>query len=241
MPTEAKHKRVVLKISGDGFCKAGSLGVDVNEVDYIARQAKAVHDLGVQLAVVVGGGNIIRGAKFEGVSRVTADHMGMIATVINALALQDSLERKGVQTRVQTAIAMHDVAEPFIRRRCLRHLEKGRLVILAGGTGNPYFTTDTTAALRAMEIGADVLLKATKVDGVYTGDPLTDPTAVRYEKLSYMKVLNSHLKVMDSTAISLCMDHKLPIIVFNLKKEGSILKAVCGERVGTYIGAEDGA
>ncbi len=241
MSREPKHKRVLLKISGDGFCKPGAMGVDVNEVDYVAGQAKEVHDLGVQIAIVVGGGNIIRGAKFEGVSRVTGDHMRMIATVINGLALQDSLERKGVETRVQTAITMHDVAEPFIRRRCLRHLEKGRIVILAGGTGNPYFTTDTTAALRAMEIRAGVLLKATKVDGVYTGDPLTDASAVRYEKLSYMKVLNSQLKVMDSTAISLCMDHKLPIIVFSLKKEGNILKAVCGERVGTYIGAEDGA
>ena len=236
-------KRVLLKISGDAFCKASGLGIDTDEVENIANQIIRASKMGVQLAVVVGGGNIIRGAQLSktGVNRVTADHMGMIATVINALALQDALERKGIQTRVMTAIQMADVAEPMIRRRALRHLDKGRIVIMAAGTGNPYFTTDTTAALRATEIGADVLLKATKVDGVYNADPEIDTSAKKFDSLSYIDVLNSRLKVMDATAISLCMDNSLPIVVFNLKKPGNIEKAVAGEKIGTYIGVHKDA
>jgi uridylate kinase len=213
--------------------------LDPEEIDRLADQARSVCRLGVELAVVIGGGNLIRGAELSrfGINRVTADHMGMISTVINGLALQDALERKEVETRVMTAINMHDVAEPYIRRRCLRHLEKGRIVILAGGTGNPHFTTDTTAALRAAEIGAEVLMKATKVDGVYSGDPLKEPSAKRYEKLTYLEVLNERLQVMDATAISMCMEKELPILVFSLKVSGNVLKAICGEPVGTYVGS----
>jgi len=234
------YRRVLLKISGDAFCKPGNFGIDIDEVENIAGQVIRASKMGVQLAAVVGGGNIIRGAQLSerGVSRVSADHMGMIATVINALSLQDAIEREGVQTRVMTAIEMADVAEPMIRRRATRHLEKGRIVIMAGGTGNPYFTTDTTAALRAMEIKADVLLKATKVDGVYTADPEIDKNARKLDCLSYIEVLNSRLKVMDATAISLCMDNSLPIVVFNLKKPGNIEKAVAGKKIGTYIGTD---
>jgi uridylate kinase len=231
------YKRVLLKVSGDGFCSQEGRGLEMQEVETIARQIKTVRDHGIALAVVVGGGNILRGAQISqrGVQRATGDYMGMLATVINGLALQDTLEKLGCETRVLTAIDMHRVAEPFIRRRCVRHLEKGRVCILAGGTGNPYLTTDTTAALRAKEIGAEVLLKATKVDGVYTADPKLHPEAERYERLGYLDVLNQQLKVMDMTAISLCMETSLPILVFNLKVEGNIEKAVLGEPIGTLI------
>jgi len=237
------YKRVLLKLSGEGLAKAGTFGIDPEEVSYIAGEAVAAWKLGVDLAIVVGGGNIVRGSAMSanGISRATADYMGMLATVINAMALQDSIENLGIQTRLLTAINMQDVAEPFIRRRALRHLEKKRIVIFAAGTGNPFFTTDTAAALRAMEIGADVILKATKVDGVYSADPVKDPKAVRYETLTYLEVLNNRLNVMDSTAISLCMDNKLPIIVFDLKVKGNVARAVRGERIGTVVGEKKDA
>ena len=233
------YKRVLLKVSGEGFCKAGGFGLDPEEVRTIARQAKEVVEGGCQLAIVVGGGNYLRGlqfAKAADIKRATADYMGMVATVINALALQDCLESLGVNTRVQCAVEMRDVAEPFIRRRAIRHLEKGRIVILAGGTGNPFFTTDTCAALRANELGAEVLLKATKVDGVYSDDPQKDPKATRYSHLTYDDVLRRDLKIIDGAAIVLCKDNHIPIIVFNLKREGNIRRVIAGERIGTRIG-----
>jgi uridylate kinase len=232
------YKRVLLKISGEGLSKIGVCGIDPDEVSFLAREAASVWNLGVDIALVVGGGNIVRGAQFSahGIGRATADYMGMLATVINALALQDSIEALGIETRLMTAIDMRAVAEPFIRRRAVRHLEKRRIVILAAGTGNPYFTTDTTAALRAMEVGAEVILKATKVDGVYNADPMKDPKAVKYDSLTYLAVLNGRLKVMDSTAISLCMDNKMPIIVFNLKTPGNVARVVMGEKIGTLVG-----
>lgn len=235
---QGPFRRVLLKISGEAFGSDEKMGIDSEEVESIARQIQVVADQGAQLAVVVGGGNFIRGSTVahSGLTKPTADYMGMLATVINALALQDVLEHMGVQTRVQTAIVMQQVAEPFIRRRAIRHLEKGRVVIFAGGTGNPHFTTDTAAALRATEIGAEVLLKATKVDGVYDSDPLKFPQAVWFERLSYLEVLNRNLRVMDSTAITLCMEHKMPIIVFNLKKHGNIERVVRGETIGTFVG-----
>lgn len=232
------YKRILLKISGEGLTKTGAFGLDIDEVSYIAEEVASVWRLGVDLAVVIGGGNIVRGTHLSarGINRATADYMGMLATVINAMALQDAIENLGIETRLLTAINMQEVAEPFIRRRALRHLEKHRVVIFAAGTGNPFFTTDTTAALRAMEMGADVILKATKVDGVYNADPMKDPAAVKYETLTYMDVLNNRLKVMDSTAISLCMDNKMPIIVFNLKKKGNVERVVLGETIGTLVG-----
>lgn len=231
------YRRVLLKISGDAFSHEGDAGIDTEEVRSVAVQAKGVADLGCELAIVVGGGNIVRGAQMEGkgIRRATADYMGMLATLINGLALQDTLESLGVETRVLTAVTMEQVAEPFIRRRCTRHLEKRRCVILAGGTGNPYFTTDTTAALRAVEIGAEILLKATRVDGVYSSDPEKDPSAERYKRLTYLDVLNRQLGVMDYTAISLCMVHRLPILVFNLKGKKAFERAVRGEDIGTLI------
>ena len=234
-----KYKRVLLKLSGEALQGSGQYGIDPKVVDNIAEQLKEVRSLGVELAIVIGGGNIFRGYQAEerGMDRAAADYMGMLATVINSMALQDALERKGVYTRVQTAIAMAQVAEPFIRRRAIRHLEKGRIVILAGGTGNPYFTTDTTAALRAVELGAEVILKATKVDGIYTADPKKVKNAKRFEKLRYMDVLKKGLKVMDATAISLCMDNQLPIIVFDLLKQGNIRRAVSGQNIGTIVSA----
>ena len=241
MPTKTHvYKRVLLKISGEGLAKSGVFGIDPEEVSYIAQEAASAWKLGVELAIVIGGGNIVRGSQLSanGISRATADHMGMLATVINAMALQDSIENLGIETRLLTAINMQEIAEPFIRRRALRHLEKKRIVIFAAGTGNPFFTTDTAAALRAMEIGAEVILKATKVDGVYSADPMKDPSATRYESLSYLDVLNNRLKVMDSTAISLCMDNHLPIIVFNLKVKGNVARAVSGERIGTVVGED---
>lgn len=230
-------KRVVLKLSGQAMQGDLGYGIDPAVVKDIAGQIKEIRELGLEVAVVIGGGNIFRGteAASEGIDRSTADYMGMLATVINSLALQDALEKLGVFTRVQTAIEMQELAEPYIRRRAIRHLEKGRVVILAGGTGNPYFSTDTAAALRAIEIGAEVILKATKVDGVYSSDPLKDKKAVRYDRLAYIDVLKKGLKVMDATAISLCMDNNLPIIVFNLKKKDNIKKVILGQKIGTIV------
>jgi uridylate kinase len=235
---DLKYKRVLLKISGEGFCHEGGFGIEAGELENIARQAAEVGKLGVQLAVVVGGGNFIRGATFAQaghINRATADYMGMLATVINALALQETMEMMGQPTRVLSAMGIHSVCEPFIRRRAVRHLEKGRSIILAAGTGNPFFTTDTCAALRATEIQADVVLKATKVDGIYSADPKKDLNAKLYEQVSYEQVLKEKLRVMDLTAITLLMERKLPLVVFNLKMEGNIMRVVRGERVGTEI------
>jgi len=234
---KAKYKRILLKLSGEVFGGKYKFGLDPTVLTTIAHEVKKVRRHNVQIAIVVGGGNIFRGLKGEGqgIDRTTGDYMGMLATVINALAMQDALEREGVYSRVQTAIEMKAVAEPFIRRRALRHMQKGRVVILAAGTGNPYFTTDTTAALRAAEINADIILKATKVDGVYDKDPLTCRDAKKFNRLSHMNVLKRRLKVLDSTAASLCMDNDIPIIVFNLMKKGNIEKAVLGKNVGTLI------
>jgi uridylate kinase len=232
-----QYKRILLKISGEVLTGEGDYGIDPEVIQQIAKEIKEIKNLGVELAIVIGGGNIFRGltASSKGMDRASADYMGMLATVMNGLALQDALEKSGVQTRVQTAIEMREVAEPYIRRRAIRHLEKGRVVIFAAGTGNPYFTTDTTASLRAMEIGAEVILKATKVDGVYDTDPLLHPKAKKYDELTYLDVLKKQLKVMDATAISLCMDHQIPIIVFNLKKKGNIKRVILGEPVGTKV------
>jgi uridylate kinase len=231
-------RRVLLKLSGQAFAPAHGPGIDLDALAEITREVKEVASLGVELALVIGAGNILRGSDYEarGMDRTTADQMGMLATVINALALQDSLEQAGVATRVLSAITMQAVCEPYIRRRAVRHLEKGRVVIFAAGTGNPYFTTDTAASLRALEIGAEVILKAThQVDGVYDRDPLREPGATRFDRLTYLEVLQRNLKVMDSTAISMCMDNSLPIIVFNLRKPGNIKKAVTGETIGTLV------
>jgi uridylate kinase len=233
-----RYKRVLLKLSGEALLGGAEWGIDHGVLNGICRQVIAAKALGVEVALVIGGGNILRGAieaRRAGVDRTTADHMGMLATVINALALQNALEHLGAFTRVMSAIEMHQVAESYIRRRAIRHLEKGRTVIFAAGTGNPYFTTDTAAALRAMEIGADVLVKATKVDGVYTADPVKDPKAKRFTELTYLEVLKRRLAVMDTTAISLCMDNQLPIVVFNLNKPGNLLRLLKGERVGTLV------
>lgn len=238
-----KFKRVLLKLSGEAFADPQQgFGIDPRVVASIARQVAEAQNLGTELGVTVGGGNIIRGlsASAQGTDRTTADYMGMLATVINALALQDALEKEGVQTRVLSAIWMQEIAEPYIRRRAIRHLEKGRVVILAGGTGNPYFSTDTTAALRALEINADAILKGTRVDGVYDSDPLVNPDAQMFHSLDYIEVLNRGLKVMDSTAISLCMDNRLPIIVFNLKP-GNVVRVLSGEEVGTLVHSESSA
>ena len=231
------YKRVLLKLSGEALMGDQQFGVDPAVATRIAHDVGEIQALGVETAIVIGGGNIFRGlaASTRGMDRATADYMGMLATVINALALQDALEQQNVMTRVVTAIEMRAVAEPYIRRRAIRHLEKGRVVIFAAGTGNPYFTTDTAAALRAMEIKAEIILKGTKVDGVYTADPMLDATATKYESISYLQVLERQLKVMDATAISLCMDNKLPIVVFNLLEVGSIRKVILGEPIGTTV------
>ena len=231
------YKRVLLKLSGEALQGDQKYGIDPKVVDSIASQLKEVKEMGVELAVVIGGGNVFRGlqAASAGMDRSAADYVGMLATVMNGMVLQDALERKGVFTRVQTAITMEALAEPYIRRRAIRHLEKGRIVILAGGTGNPYFTTDTTAALRAIELGAEVILKATKVDCIYSADPKKVKSAKRFEKIRYLDVLKKGLKVMDATAVSLCMDGNVPIIVFNLHRPGNIKRAVCGEPVGTQV------
>lgn len=230
-------KRVLLKLSGEALAGEAGYGIDPEILETIAHEIKEIQKQKVEIAIVLGGGNIFRGVKgaTQGMDRSTADYMGMLATVLNCLALQDALERAGVHTRVQSAIEMRELAEPYIRRKAVRHLEKGRVVIFGAGTGNPYFTTDTTAALRAMEVDAQVVLKATKVDGVYTADPMLDPSAERFEKLPYLEVLQRGLKIMDSTAISLCMDHKLPIVVFDLNKRGNLKKVVHGEAIGTLV------
>lgn len=231
------YKRILLKLSGEALMGKMSFGIDADMLSFVAQEIKATHQTGVEIAVVVGGGNIFRGVKASsfGMERTSADHMGMLATVINSLALQDALEKTGIATRVQTAISMHEVAEPYILRRALRHLDKGRVVIFAAGTGNPYFTTDTAAVLRAQEIHAQVLLKATKVDGLYDADPVIHPEASFIERITYMQVLERQLKVMDMTAISLAMDNNLPLVVFSLKQGGNIIKVARGERVGTLI------
>lgn len=235
-----KYKRVVIKLSGEALAGSQPFGLEHQTLDSIARQIKELVELGVETAVVVGGGNIWRGVvgSERGMDRATADYMGMLATSINALALQDALEAHNVQTRVMSAIEMRQIAEPYIRRRAIRHLEKGRVVIFAAGTGNPFFSTDTTAALRAAEIDAEVILMAKKVDGVYDCDPVKNPAAVRIEALSYIEVLNRGLGVMDSTAISLCMDNNIPLVVFSIREEGNILKAAMGENIGTTVGRE---
>ncbi|MGC2425264.1 MAG: UMP kinase [Nitrospirota bacterium] len=233
-----KYRRILLKLSGEALMGREPYGIDPEVVEVVAKEIKEVVDKdGIEIAVVIGGGNIFRGlaASASGMERASADYMGMLATVLNALALQNSLEKHGVSTRVQSAIEMKELAEPYIRRRAVRHLEKKRVVIFAAGTGNPYFTTDTAAALRAMEIGAEVILKATKVDGVYTADPMLDKNAKKYDELTYIEVLQEGLKVMDATAISLCMDNDLPIIIFNLKKPGNIRKVLQGGKVGTIV------
>jgi uridylate kinase len=232
------YKRILLKISGEGFCTEGGFGIDAAELELIAKQCAEVAQTGVQLAIVVGGGNFIRGATFSEkgrIPRATADYMGMLATVLNAVALQETMEAIGQPTRVMSAISVYSVCEPFIRRRAVRHLEKGRVVIMAAGTGNPYFTTDTCAALRATEIQADVLLKATKVDGIYSADPKKDKTATLYREISYEQVHRDQLRVMDLTAITLAMERKIPLVVFNMKVPGNIAKVVRGEDVGTKI------
>ncbi len=232
-----KYRRILVKLSGEALGDQLGMGVNPDAIHSVARQIRDVRELGVDVVIVVGGGNIFRGLQGseKGIERATGDYMGMLGTVINALALQDALEKQSVPTRVQSAIAMSQVAEPFIRRRAVRHLEKGRVVIFGGGTGNPYFSTDTTAALRAAEVGADVILKATKVDGVYDSDPKKNPSAKRFEKISYLEALQKQLKVMDATAFSLCMDNKMPIIVFDMFKEENLARVVRGEKVGTVV------
>jgi len=231
------YKRILLKLSGEALMGSQGHGIDLAVIDGIASEIKEIHESGTQIAIVIGGGNIFRGlsAASKGMERASADYMGMLATALNALALQNILENKAVPTRVQSAIEMRELAEPYIRRRAVRHLEKGRVVIFAAGTGNPFFTTDTAAALRSMEIGAEVIMKATKVDGVYSADPLKDPSAVRYDRLTYLDVLQKNLRVMDATAISLCMDNSMPIIVFNLNVPGNIRRIVSGEPLGTMV------
>jgi uridylate kinase len=238
-PASAHYKRVLLKLSGEALMGEQAYGIDPEVATRIALDIREIQSLGVQTAVVIGGGNIFRGlaASAKGMDRSTGDHMGMLATVMNALALQDALEHTGVPTRVLTGIEMPKVAEPFIRRRAVRHLEKGRVVVFAAGTGNPYFTTDTAAALRAMEMKAEVILKGTKVDGIYSADPVKHPEATRYDRISYIQVLQERLQVMDATAISLCMDNKLPIVIFNLKTPGNIRRVVMGEAVGSTVTA----
>lgn len=234
------YERVLLKLSGEALAGEQGYGIDPLVISAIAAEVKEVVSAGIQLALVIGGGNIFRGvaASSKGMDRASADYMGMLATVINSLALQDALEKVGVITRVQSAIAMQEVAEPYIRRRAIRHLEKGRVVIFAAGTGNPYFTTDTAASLRAMEINANVILKGTKVDGVYSADPKKDPNAVKYSRLTYIEVLKKGLQVMDATATSLCMDNNLPIVVFDITRPGNVMKVVSGEEIGTIVKGE---
>ena len=235
---EPAYRRILLKLSGEALLGKQQYGIDPDVIARIASEIAEIVRLGVQVGLVIGGGNIFRGAGLAeaGMDRVTADHMGMLATIINALALQDALERRGVTARTMSALQVHEVCEDYIRRRAIRHLEKGRIVIFAAGTGNPFFTTDTAASLRAIEIGADVLFKATKVDGVYSADPMKDPTAVRYGSLSYDQILSDKLRVMDATAIVMCRDNDLPLVVFNLNNPGDLVRLVCGDTVGTAVG-----
>ncbi|MCZ8342201.1 MAG: UMP kinase [Leptospira sp.] len=237
MGSNPRFKRILIKLSGEALAGEGELGIDTNKTFSLAGQIKEVHNLGLQVAVVVGGGNMIRGETLakSGMERATADYMGMLGTIMNALALQDACEKQGMFTRVLSAIEMKSVAEPYIRRRAVRHLEKNRVIIFAGGTGNPYFTTDTTASLRAVEVGCEVILKATKVDGVYTADPKKDPQAKRYVQVSFMESIKHRLKVMDSTALSLCMDNNMPIIVFDIFKQGNLKNLITGDPIGTLI------
>ncbi|MBM4140056.1 MAG: UMP kinase [Nitrospira sp.] len=237
-----KYKRILLKISGEAMMGDRKYGIDSSTVDYMAKEIKEALSKGVEVAIVIGGGNIFRGseASVEGIERASADYMGMLATIINALALQNSLEKHGVPTRVQSAIEMKELAEPYIRRKAIRHLEKGRAVIFAAGTGNPYFTTDTAAALRAIEIDADVILKATKVDGIYSSDPVKNPSAKKYSTVTYIDMLTKGLSVMDSTAITLCMENNIPILVFNLKGKGNIRKIIEGKKLGTLVRGNNG-
>jgi len=237
MENGLKYKRILLKLSGESLAGDGNFGIDPLRAEDVAERVHEIHDMGIDVAIVIGAGNLWRGKRGldRGMDRATADYMGMLGTVMNALALMDAMERRGLVTRVQSAIEMHAVAEPYIRRRAIRHLEKGRVVILGGGTGNPFFSTDTAAALRAMEIGAEVVIKATKVDGVYDSDPKTNPNAVRFEHLTYMDTINRRLEVMDTTAITLCMEHNLPILVLNLWNPESLRLALHGEKTGTLI------
>ena len=237
---KAKYKRVLLKLSGEALCQDTGFGIDTQILSNIADELKEISEMGIELAIVIGGGNIFRGlsASAKGMDRATADYMGMLATVLNAMALQDALESKGVFTRIQSALQMQQITEPYIRRRATRHLEKGRVVIFAAGTGHPFFTTDTAAALRAVEIDAQAIFKATRVDGVYDKDPLKHKDAKKFDKLTYIEVLQKGLKVMDSTSTSLCMDNKMPIIVFNMTKKGNIKRAMVGEKIGTVVSGE---
>lgn len=237
--SQSIYKRVLLKLSGETLAaEDGGFGIDQKAIENIAKEVLEAKRLGVEIAIVIGGGNIFRGSTAGGLGmeRATADYMGMLATVINGLALQHALESQGIDTRVQTAIEIHQLAEPYVRRRAIRHLEKGRVIIFAGGTGNPYFTTDTAASLRAMEIGADVIFKATKVDGVYSSDPMKDENATKFTEVSYLEVLQKGLKVMDSTSVSLCMDNKLPMVIFNVRKKSNIKRILQGEKIGTTVG-----
>ena len=234
-PRKARYHRVVLKLSGETLGRMDGESVSPTVLTRIAHQIKEVKDLGIQLAIVIGGGNIWRGSYSRKIERATSDYMGMLATVINGLALQDALEKVGVMTRVQTAIEMQEVAEPFIRRRAVRHFEKGRVVVFVGGTGNPYFSTDTAAALRASEIGADVILKATNVDGIYDSDPKKNPRAKKFDHINYHDALRKRLKIMDSTAFSLCMDNHVPIVVFDMFKDGNLKRAILGKKIGTIV------
>ncbi len=235
--SQTKYKRILLKLSGEALAGSDKFGINNDIIFQIAQDVALAHETGVEIGIVIGGGNIFRGvaASAKGMDRASSDYMGMLATCINALALQDAMEKSGLQTRVQSAIDMAEIAEPYIRRKAIRHLEKGRVVIFSAGTGNPYFTTDTAAALRAMEINADVIMKATKVDGIYDKDPATNSDAVKFDSIKYIDVLNRGLAVMDSTAISLCMDNRLPIITFNLKTPGNIKRVVQGEKIGTIV------
>ncbi|HNT25139.1 MAG TPA: UMP kinase [Anaerolineales bacterium] len=239
MEKQLKYKRILLKLGGESLSSPGGFGIDPRAAEGVAESVREVHDQGVDVAIVIGAGNLWRGRSGieRGMDRATADYMGMLATVMNAMALMDAMERLGMVTRVQTALEMRAVAEPYIRRRAIRHLEKGRVVIFGGGTGNPYFSTDTAAALRAMEIGADVVIKATKVDGVYDADPIKNPNAVRFDTLTYIEAINRRLEVMDNTAISLCMDNNMPILVLNLWQPGAVVKALYGEKIGTLVTA----
>ena len=234
------YKRVLLKLGGESLSGNEGFGLDIKKINFISQQLAEIRELGVQIAIVIGGGNIFRGQEGSknGINRVSADYMGMLATVINALALQDSLEKLNIETRVQTAIEMKQIAEPYIRRRAMRHLEKERVVILASGTGNPYFTTDTAASLRAIELNAEAVLKATKVDGIYESDPMVNKEAVKYTRLGFLEFLNKELKVMDATSISLCMENNIPVIVFNLNTNGNIKRVILGEKIGTIVRGE---